>query len=132
MLSVRGIVVRQAESVAARHPTVELAELVQEGIAGVLPYLGAFRPGRAPGKSLLPGYVALIARQRMTAHALELVSPVRLTSAARRRERKATRRAREPGAPSLAECLVSEGLAASHFLPALPLESARGVSRRPG
>jgi RNA polymerase sigma factor (sigma-70 family) len=125
-LEVRGIVVRQAEAVAARHPTVELGDLVQEGILGVLPYLTAFRPGRAPGKSLLPGYVATIARQRMNAHALEHVSPVRLTSAARRRERKATRASRETGA-SLAECLVAEGLAASHFMPAVPLEAAASV-----
>jgi RNA polymerase sigma factor (sigma-70 family) len=121
LLSVRGIVVRRAEALIGLHSGVELADLVQEGLLGVLPYLERFRPGLAPGKSLLPGYVATIARQRMVAYAQEVAAPVRITSAGRRRAARATKRAKAEGL-ELAHCLADEGLSPAHYSPAGPID----------
>jgi RNA polymerase sigma factor (sigma-70 family) len=94
-LSVRGIVVREAKRIATRSQRVAVEDLVQVGSLAVLDAMGRFSSGRAPGKSLFPGWVAMVSRQRMVEWAQGQESAATVARSARRSAAKSAARAEE-------------------------------------
>lgn len=77
-LGLRGFIVNTACHVA-NQLDFPVEDLINEGITSVIPWLKKFEPGRAPGRTLLPGYITKVARDAMMRYVRESRSTVRVT-----------------------------------------------------